>query len=183
MYLKATRNRPGARGLALFSAAIFTLTAAACSVGPDSHVAASHQGPTAHAENKTKAAEPYVLVGAGDIAACSVLAGAEATAKLIEQIPGTVFAAGDLAYERGTAAEFRDCYGTTWGRFKDRTKPTPGNHDYNYGGGAAYFAYWGGAAGTPDKSYYGFDLGNWHVVALNTNCVAPGVGGCGADPG
>jgi Calcineurin-like phosphoesterase len=180
VYLKATRNRPGARGLALFSAAIFTLTAAACSVGPDSHVAASHQGPTAHAENKTKAAEPYVLVGAGDIAACSVLAGAEATAKLIEQIPGTVFVAGDLAYERGTAAEFRDCYGTTWGRFKDRTKPTPGNHDYNYGGGAAYFAYWGGAAGTPDKSYYGFDLGNWHVVALNTNCVAPGVGGCGA---
>ena len=66
----------------------------------------------------------------GDIAGCKSLEGAQATAKLIEKIPGTVFAAGDLAYERGTAAEFRDCYGTTWGRFKNRTRPALGNHEY-----------------------------------------------------
>src|SRR5258708_88656 len=66
----------------------------------------------------------YVLVGAGDIASCKYPEGARATAKLIEKIPGTVFAAGDLAYERGTAAEFRNCYDTTWGKFKDRTRPT-----------------------------------------------------------
>jgi len=42
--------------------------------------------------------KPAVLVGAGDIADCLDLAGAEATAKLIEQISGTVMAVGDLAY-------------------------------------------------------------------------------------
>ena len=162
----------------------FAAGAVACAVGPESHVTSSQTRQTAPRRNpqdkNTKEPEkPFVLVGAGDIASCSVLEGAEATAKLIEKTPGTVFAAGDLAYERGMAAEFRDCYGTTWGRFKDRTRPTPGNHEYNFGGGAAYFAYWEGAAGTPDKSYYSFDLGNWHVIALNTNCAAPKVGGCG----
>jgi len=122
----------------------------------------------------------YVLVGAGDIAGCSSLAGAAATAKLIEQIPGTVFAAGDLAYDRGTVEEFSKCYDTTWGKFKDRTRPTPGNHEYNSPGGLAYFAYWGERAGPWGKGYYSYDLGKWHVVALNTNCDAPGVGGCGA---
>jgi hypothetical protein len=119
-------------------------------------------------------------VGAGDIAGCSSLAGAEATAKLIAQIPGTVFAAGDLAYDRGTTEEFLNCYDPTWGEFKDRTRPTPGNHEYGSGGGRAYFAYWGGRAGSREKSYYSFDLGRWHVIALNTNCKAPGVGGCQA---
>jgi hypothetical protein len=122
----------------------------------------------------------FVLVGAGDIAGCSSLAGAAATAKLIEQIPGTVFVAGDLAYDRGTVEEFSKCYDTTWGKFKDRTRPAPGNHEYNSAGGLGYFAYWGERAGPPGKGYYSYDLGNWHVVALNTNCNAPGVGGCGA---
>ncbi|HEY6128068.1 MAG TPA: metallophosphoesterase [Candidatus Acidoferrum sp.] len=121
----------------------------------------------------------YVLVGAGDIAGCSSLAGAAATAKLIEQIPGTVFAAGDLAYDRGTAEEFRDCYGTTWGKFKDRTRPVPGNHEYATAGASVYFGYWGERAGPRGKGYYSYDLGNWHIVALNTNCDMPGVGGCG----
>src|SRR5262245_31440204 len=178
VHLRQSRNRRGAPGFAL-SAAIITLIAAACSVGPNGHVPAlqPRQAAANHnsKEKNRQAANPFVLVGAGDIAACSVLAGAEATAKLIEQIPGTVFAAGDLAYERGTTQEFRDCYGKTWGRFKDRTKPTPGNHEYNSGGAAAYFAYWGAQAGRPEKSYYSFDLGNWHVIALNTNCTAPGV--------
>src|SRR5882724_3221118 len=121
-----------------------------------------------------------VLVGAGDIAGCSSLAGAVATAKLIEKIPGTVFAAGGLAYERGTTEECSKRYGTTWGGFKDRTRPIPGNHEYNSANGLAYFAYWGEQAGPRGKGFYSYDLGNWHVVALNTNCGAPGVGGCGA---
>jgi len=177
-------NRRGAAAVALYATLALTPVAAACWFGPEGGVATSQPRQAAASQqakdkNEKQAAKPFVLVGAGDIAACSVLAGAEATAKLIEEIPGTVFAAGDLAYELGTAQEFRDCYGTTWGRFKDRTKPTPGNHEYNSGGAAAYFAYWGAQAGRPEKSYYSFDLGNWHVIALNTNCTAPGVGGCG----
>lgn len=140
--------------------------------------------PTGQERNKPRPAKPqpnsYVLVGAGDIAGCSSLAGAAATAKLIAQIPGTVFAAGDLAYDRGTAEEFSKCYDSTWGKFKDRTRPVPGNHEYASAGGLAYFAYWGERAGPRGKGYYSYELGNWHIVALNTNCDAPGVGGCGS---
>ena len=130
---------------------------------------------------KSSSFTTFVLVGAGDIASCQSLDGAEATTKLIESIPGEVFAAGDLAYERGTAEEFRNCYDKTWGRFKNRTHPTPGNHEF-YGAkdGSPYFDYWGGQAGERDKGYYSFDLGNWHVIAVNTNCAAPGLGGCGS---
>jgi hypothetical protein len=124
-------------------------------------------------------AQSFTLVGAGDIASCKNLEGARATAKLIEQIPGTVFAAGDLAYESGSAAEFRECYGPTWGRFKERTRPTLGNHEYVDPGAHAYFEYWGEQAGPVGKGYYSFDLGNWHIVALNTNCYAKNLGGCG----
>jgi hypothetical protein len=123
--------------------------------------------------------QTFVLVGAGDIASCKDPQGARATAKLLEQIPGTVFAAGDLAYERGSAAEFQNCYGSTWGEFKTRTKPTPGNHEYADGTASAYFHYWEAQAGSAGKGYYSYDLGSWHIVALNTNCAAQGLGGCG----
>jgi len=132
-------------------------------------------------KKKNKSTETFILVGAGDIAACKALEGAEATAKLIDGIPGEVFAAGDLAYEKGTAEEFKNCYDKTWGRFKNRTHPTPGNHEF-YGSkdGSPYFDYWGAQAGEREKGYYSFDLGSWHVIALNTNCAAPGLGGCSA---
>jgi hypothetical protein len=122
---------------------------------------------------------PFVLVGAGDIASCKSPEGARATAKLIEQIPGTVFAAGDLAYESGSPDEFEFCYGPTWGKFKDRTKPALGNHEYVNPTAHGYFDYWGTQAGPRGKGYYSFDLGGWHIVALNTNCYVKSLGGCG----
>jgi hypothetical protein len=130
------------------------------------------------APEKQPAEQTFILVGAGDIASCQNPEGARATAKLIEQIPGTVFAAGDLAYESGSAAEFLNCYGPTWGRFKDRTRPVLGNHEYVDPLADAYFAYWGALAGPRGKGYYSFDLGNWHIVALNTNCYVRDLGGC-----
>ncbi len=119
-----------------------------------------------------------VLVGAGDIASCDDLAGAEATAKLIDKIPGTVFAAGDLAYPDGSDEDFAKCYNPTWGRFKDRTRPAPGNHEYHSDGASGYTRYFGAAAGDPKKGYYSYDLGAWHIIALNSQCAA--VGGCDA---
>ena len=118
-----------------------------------------------------------VLVGAGDIASCDDLAGAEATAKLIDKIPGTVFAAGDLAYPDGSDENFAKCYGPTWGRFKDRTRPAPGNHEY-HNGVTGYTHYFGAAAGDPKKGYYSYDLGAWHILALNSECDE--IGGCDA---
>ena len=129
---------------------------------------------------KTSAGDP-VFVGAGDIASCDELAGAYATAKLIERIPGTVFAAGDLAYPDGSDEQFANCYDPTWGRFKDRTRPAPGNHEYQSRGASGYVHYWGAAAGDPKKEYYSYDLGQWHIVALNSECQQ--VGGCDRNSG
>jgi acid phosphatase type 7 len=120
-----------------------------------------------------------VLVGAGDIASCDDLKGAEATAKLIDGIPGTVFAAGDLAYPNGSEADFANCYEPTWGRFRERTRPAPGNHEYHQHGASAYARYFGAAAGDPAKEYYSYELGAWHIVVLNSECAE--VGGCNAD--
>ena len=119
-----------------------------------------------------------VLVGAGDIANCKILSGAEATAKLIDAVPGEVFTAGDDAMPAGTAEQFRDCYGPTWGRFKDRTRPATGNHEFQSDGAAPYFDYFGAAAGDPLSGYYSYDIGAWHVAVLNSECED--VGGCQA---
>jgi acid phosphatase type 7 len=117
------------------------------------------------------------LVAAGDIATCGS-DGQVQTAALVDAIPGTVAALGDLAYENGTAQEFAGCYEPSWGRFKARTRPTPGNHEYHTPGAAPYFAYWGATAGPPGLGYYSYELGAWHVVVLNSNCAdvscAPG---------
>ena len=134
----------------------------------------------AKAKKKHSPARTFVLVGAGDIASCRHPEGARATAKLIEQIPGTVFAAGDLAYESGSAEDFNNCYDPAWGRFKDRTKPALGNHEYEDRSASGYFQYWGTKAGSPGKGYYSYDLGDWHIIVLNTNCDEKDLGGCAA---
>lgn len=144
---------------------------------PTSH--SNIEAQTSSQSPRKKAQDTFVLVGAGDIAGCSDLSGAEATARLLDKIPGTVFADGDLAYQRGTYEEFQKCYDPTWGRFKARTRPAPGNHEYNSSPASGYFRYWGKQAGDPGKGYYSYDLGAWHVVVLNTNCGGKGLGGCG----
>lgn len=124
----------------------------------------------------TAASDP-VLTGAGDIASCTS-SGDEATAALLDTIPGTVFTTGDNAYDAGSASEFASCYEPSWGRHKLRTMPSAGNHEYGTPGAAGYFAYFGSAAGDPSRGYYSYDLGAWHIVVLNSNCSQ--VGGCGA---
>jgi hypothetical protein len=112
---------------------------------------------------------PPVVVAAGDIADCAK-EGDEATARLVSGIEGTVLTLGDNAYPEGTAEDFAECYEPSWGQFKARTRPSPGNHEYHTEGARGYFEYFGKAAGDPDKGYYSYDLGSWHIVALNSNC-------------
>lgn len=111
--------------------------------------------------------EPVVLVGAGDIATC-LGQGDEQTARLLDQIPGVVFTVGDNAYPDGSEADYANCYGPSWGRHKSRTRPVPGNHEYLTPGARGYFDYFGSAAGDPATGYYSYDLGEWHILALNT---------------
>ncbi len=75
---------------------------------------------------------------------------------------------GDNAYENGTPEEFATCFDPTWGAFKDRIRPAPGNHDYNSPDAAGYFGYFGAQTGEDRRGYYSFDLGGWHFVALNS---------------
>jgi hypothetical protein len=103
-----------------------------------------------------------VLVGAGDISTCSNN-NDEATAKLLDGISGTVFTTGDNVYSSGTSTEFTNCYDPTWGRHKSRTKPVPGNHDYNTSNASGYFQYFNNP-----PAYYAYNLGAWRIYALNS---------------
>jgi Calcineurin-like phosphoesterase len=132
----------------------------------------STAGPSPSATSSPPSGDP-VFVGAGDIAGNGP--GDSATAALLDNIPGTVYTLGDNVYDNGTATEFNTYYDPTWGRHIARTKPSPGNHDYNTSGATGYYGYFGAAAGDPAKGYYSYDLGNWHIVVINSN-IARGVG-------
>lgn len=112
--------------------------------------------------------DTHVVIAAGDIAKCAILGGAVATGRLLDRLPGTVLTLGDNAYETGSPTEFQQCYAPTWGRHRDRTRPSPGNHDFGFNKGKAYYDYFGERAGPQGLGYYSFDLGRWHLVALNS---------------
>ena len=95
-------------------------------------------------------------------------ASAEETAKLLHGLKGSILAIGDLGYPIGSSESFNKCYERTWGPLKSRTYPVPGNHEYKTKGAVPYFAYWGSRAGEAGKGYYSFDLGEWHIIALNS---------------
>jgi hypothetical protein len=101
-----------------------------------------------------------------------------------------LLALGDLQYECGALAAFQQSYNLAWGLYKAITYPAPGNHEYqtsstppstpcdSTGSAAGYYDYFGAAAGDRTKGYYSYDVGAWHIVALNAECSF--VGGCGA---
>jgi hypothetical protein len=117
-----------------------------------------------------------VVLAAGDVACDRGQAGdlcrQADTAKLIAaQHPDAVLALGDLQYEKGSLDAFRRWYASSWGRFKAITHPVPGNHEYGTAGAAGYKAYFG-----VRRTWTSFDLGAWHLVALDSECAQ--IGGC-----
>lgn len=169
------------KGMRNQTAAVILCAALSCGCGSKTNAAADQAKSSSSsrpAPAPTESAGDPVLLAAGDIANCKMLAGAQATAKIIEGIPGTVAAIGDLALKDATADEFANCYDKTWGAFKSRTRPAPGNHEYHSTGARPYFDYFGAAAGDPKKGYYSYELGTWHIVALNGECKE--IGGCQA---
>lgn len=119
-----------------------------------------------------------VLVGAGDIAVCDIPEPSLATARLLENIPGTIFSAGDSSNDHGLPEQYDLCFQPAWGSFKERIRPAAGNHDYVYTGGEPYHTYYGPAAGPVGSGYYSYELGSWHIIVLNSNC--DWIGGCEA---
>lgn len=114
------------------------------------------------------------IVAAGDIACPRHPCRAQRrTARLIRRVdPGAVLTLGDNQYERGGLRDFRNSYRPTWGRFKARTHPVPGNHDYFTHGARGYFRYFGPSAHRP-RGYYAFNVGPWHLLALNSPRRSP----------
>lgn len=148
------RGKPVMLGVVLALAAIGAVVVAV--------VSARGQAPPAVERDTT-------ILAAGDIAMCTYQDD-EATAELLNLSAGPILTLGDTAYPEGSEEDFAECYDPTWGEQKARTRPVPGNHDYDTENAAPYFAYFGPAAGPPDRGYYSFDLAGWHIVALNSNC-------------
>ncbi len=118
------------------------------------------------------------LVAVGDMVECGGI-GATRVAALLDQVPGRILGLGDFVYQSGSTLEFDTCFDPILGRHKARFDPVPGNHEYLTPGALPYFEYFGAAAGDPATGYYEIVVGNWQILALNTNCAE--VGGCTAN--
>ena len=157
------------RGLARVVVAVALLTT--CSqdqtVGPASPV--GPVGPSSPGISAAVVVSGQVLVGAGDIARCD-RTNDEATAAILDTIPGTVFTLGDNVLGGSSSPpNFINCYDPSWGRHKARTRPTDGHMEGFSPGSSSYWQYFGTAAGDSGKFYYSYDLGSWHIVVLNSN--------------
>ncbi len=121
------------------------------------------------------AADTPVIAAAGDIACSPGDPVAEnschhrETSDLVLADPTItdVLTLGDNQYQRGSAADYLAAYDPTWGRFKSITHPSPGNHDYRTVNAQGYRDYFGYPSG---PLWYSYNLGDWHVVALDSNC-------------
>jgi len=124
-----------------------------------------------------------VMIGAGDIGVCGSR-GDEATAAIVDsvlkadstaKVEDIVFTLGDNAYPSGTTAQFKLCFGSSWGdstkRIMKWMRPALGNHEYLSDEGSAYFKYFGERAGQPEKGYYGYDVGEWRAIVLNSEIL------------
>jgi acid phosphatase type 7 len=147
---------------AILAAVVFLSSCSGSPSAPSPPPSGSFEQPPTFGSNAVA-----VLVGAGDIGDCKQ-PGSALTARLLDGISGTVFTAGDNAYPNGSDDDFRKCYDPTWGRHRDRTRPSPGNHEYDSPQAAPYFRYFGGNAGPPGLGYYSYNAGAWHVVSLNS---------------
>lgn len=123
-------------------------------------------------------AGPKTVLLAGDIAYGTAESKEAETADLVESRSGLVITAGDNAYPLGTKEQFLAYYAPTWGRFRSRTRPTPGNHDYGTPGATGYFKYFRWRAGPSGRGYYSFKAGSWRVFALDSEACKTSAG-CG----
>jgi alkaline phosphatase len=121
-----------------------------------------------------------VLIAVGDIASCES-SGDELTAVIVDSIlradsvanvKDAVAVLGDAAYPNGSGRDFRECWGPSWGDprklIMKRVRPVPGNHEHQTDFSSPYYQYFGESAGEPRKGYYSYELGEWHIVALNS---------------
>ncbi len=134
-------------------------------------VVTPHLGPELAPDIPLPSVDPQatVLLAVGDIGSCESLDD-DAVAELAVSLPGTIALLGDIAYPDGSASDFTGCFDQAWRPLLSRIRPIPGNHEYRTPDASAYFSYFGDPAAMPGEGWYSYDLGNWHVIALNSNC-------------
>ncbi len=119
---------------------------------------------------KNKVAKHF-LIAVGDIGDCNSEYD-EKVAQLVGQLPGTIALLGDIGYPDGSWDDFMNCFDPAWGKLKSRIRPAVGNHEYHTENASAYFKYFGKRAGEEGKGFYSYDIGKWHIIALNSQlCV------------
>jgi len=152
------------RGASLGAGLLAVALVATGCAGADIETKEDAAGPQVSLSIEAAASGAVTVVAAGDIGKSP--AAGERTAGLVESLrPDAVLALGDNAYERGSLAEYRANYRPTWGRFKNITRPVPGNHEYGTPEADGYFDYFGRrVAGKP---YYAWNAGAWRMYALN----------------
>ncbi|MFL5844706.1 MAG: metallophosphoesterase [Solirubrobacteraceae bacterium] len=103
---------------------------------------------------------------------------------LLQPDLSAVLVLGDEQYEQGQLENFYGSFGPSWGRLGPLLRPVPGNHEYRTPGAAGYYDYFNGIGNRRGRggdresgSYYSFDVGEWHIVALDSNCASI-PGGC-----
>jgi hypothetical protein len=175
--------RASRAGVALFAALAGVAVATSCSGGATPTPLPSPP-PTPSADPPrlpTLAAAGDIVCAPGSRDPCRHLQ----TLEVVESLdPDLVLPLGDNQYESGTANEYAVMYNLSWGRLRARSRPVPGNHEYQDQDARGYYDYFNGAgaytgiAGDRDKGYYSFDFADWHFVALNSNCHLIR-GGCG----
>lgn len=161
---RSVRDKPERRASAAASPAATAPAAVPPAVGADPQIAAAGDIACDASSSRANANSP---------AACHQAATAEL---LVERTLAAVLTLGDSQYDRGALSAYAESYDLSWGRLKAITHPAPGNHEYETRRATGYFDYFGAAAGDPDRGYYSYEIGGWHLIALNSNCGE--VGGC-----
>jgi hypothetical protein len=159
-------------------------------------VGASTVGLVASVPRAAAATDP-VVAAAGDIACAppgtrtASKCHQAATADLLAGADA-VLPIGDEQYNCGQLSAFNQVYDASWGQYKSVSHPAVGDNEYagngcSTPGASGYYTYFGDRASPREpgctincQGYYSYDVGSWHVVALNSECTQPGVGGCSA---
>lgn len=164
------------------TATSFTVTGLACGtsyqLAVEARDAAGNVSSRSTVTASTSACPPSanpVIAAAGDIACAPASSKSSTTCHhletsdlLVNKGYARVLTLGDNQYEDGTLSAYQQSYDPSWGRVKSITSPVPGNHEYHTSGASGYYGYFGALAGDPAKGYYSFDVGPWHLIALNS---------------
>ena len=191
-------NSKSSRSVKRLTKGLLILFFAMALIWPLPELLAGQSNPLGNSVLAAAAADP-VIAAAGDIACdptVSTYNGGSGTSNACRQkytsnllVNGgfaAVLSLGDNQYNCGGYTAFQQVYDPTWGRVKAITHPVVGNHEYLTSGGtgcttantgaAGYWQYFGSAAGTSGQGYYSFNVGAWHLIALNSSCSQ--AGGC-----